>query len=101
MREENNYLKVGQQTIVHRLLHFQKQLKIAIKIEEEFFELRYKYEELAKKERSARKELEKLKEQLGKADSLAYSASSNASLPKTHTRTLKYHSHSRSRPNAS
>jgi hypothetical protein len=29
---------------VNRLVHFQKQLKVAIKLEEELFELRHKYE---------------------------------------------------------
>lgn len=55
MRDENRHLKIAQRTIIHRLVHFQKQLKVAIKLEEEFFDMRAKYEELAKRERKQRK----------------------------------------------
>lgn len=32
MRDENTHLKIAQRTIIHRLVHFQKQLKVAIKL---------------------------------------------------------------------
>jgi hypothetical protein len=54
---------------------------VAIKLEEEFFDLREKYEELTKKERTERKELERLKLKYVKPDSneklesLSYSSS--------------------------
>jgi hypothetical protein len=103
---ENNYLRISQRTIVNRLLHFQKQLKVAIKLEEEFFALSHKYEQLAKKERLQRRELEQLRQHMqaddltSRGESLTYSSSSAASIPiRTLPRTIKYH-HSR-KPNGS
>lgn len=32
MRDDNRHLKIAQRTIIHRLVHFQKQLKVAIKL---------------------------------------------------------------------
>lgn len=59
LASDNNALSIAHTTILMRLLHFQKQLSLALSLEHEFRLLRDKYEQLAAKERLQRRELDR------------------------------------------
>lgn len=59
LASDNNALSIAHTTILMRLLHFQKQLSLALTLEHEFRLLRDKYEQLAARERLQRRELDR------------------------------------------